>query len=37
MALVARVEALRKENARLQRQAQALRDLRARDSTVLSL
>lgn len=37
MALAARVVALRKENAQLQRQAQALRDLRIRDSTVLSL
>ena len=32
-----RVAALREENARLQRQAQALRELRARDSSVLSL
>ena len=36
-ALQARVEALRAENERLERQARALRDLRARDSTVLSL
>ena len=32
-----RVAALREENARLQRQARALRELRARDASILSL